>query len=60
MYKGTTPGFRAGTGSFGNKTGPLQRMPHRIPLPDPVPDPEGNAIVGAKNTTETSNLASKK
>ena len=23
-----TPGLRAGTGSVGNKTGPLQRMPH--------------------------------
>jgi len=51
-----TPGLRAGAGSFGNKTGPLQRMPHRIPLPDT----KGNATVGAKNTTETSNLASKK
>jgi len=56
MYKGTTPGFRAGTGSFGNKTGPLQRMPHRIPLPDT----EGNVTVGAKNSTETLNLALKK
>jgi hypothetical protein len=51
-----TPGLRVGTGSVGNKTGPLQRIPHRIPLPDPA----GNATVGAKNPTETSNLASKK